>query len=92
MDERDTIRHFIGERLQRKGDAAGFSDSDSLLLSGRVDSLDVVGLVTFLEDAYGLDFSDGFDQNDFAVSQISGVEGFEPAASDVGKEAPGRLP
>ncbi len=61
---RPICTRFLAERLQRKGDAVGFVDSDSLVLSGRLDSLDVVGLLAFIEEAYGIDFSDGFDQTE----------------------------
>ena len=40
-----------------------FSDSDSLLLGGRLQSLDAVEIVVFLEETFGVDFAAiGFDQ------------------------------
>lgn len=63
MNERNAIREFLAVLLWKKGDAQPFSDSDSLLLSGRLQSLDAIELITFLEEKYGLDFADRpFDQ------------------------------
>lgn len=63
MNERNAIREFLAVLLRKKGDAQPFSDSDSLLLSGRLQSLDAIELITFLEEKYGLDFADRpFDQ------------------------------
>jgi acyl carrier protein len=68
-DTRETIRHLLQEILQKNSDTRGFSDTDSLILSGRFQSLDVLEIVTFLEERFGVDFSDGFDQ-----SQLDSVE------------------
>jgi acyl carrier protein len=63
MDQRPTIRQFLKELLATKGDALQFADSDSLLLGGRLQSLDAVEIVVFLEEQFGLDFAViGFDQ------------------------------
>ena len=44
-------------------DTRGFSDTDSLIFSGRFQSLDVLEIVVFLEERFGIDFSEGFDQS-----------------------------
>jgi acyl carrier protein len=63
MDHRDEIRRYIKELLTQKGDRQSFSDSESLLLSGRLASVDAVEIVVFLEEKYGVDFGEvGFDQ------------------------------
>jgi acyl carrier protein len=64
MDRRSAIRDFLSDLLRKKGDAQPFSDSDSLLLSGRLQSLDALELIIFLEENYGFDFADHpFDQS-----------------------------
>ena len=63
MNNRQEIRNFIEELLSHKQDREPFSDTDSLILSGRLESIDAVGIVVFLESRFGLNFADiGFDQ------------------------------
>jgi acyl carrier protein len=83
MDNRATIRKFIEELLHRKGDTASFADSDSLVLSGRLESIDVLDIVVFLESNYGVDFSDGdFDQT--MLDNVNSVLAVVKAAPTVG--------
>ncbi len=64
MNTATDIRGFIGELLRRRGDTNPFEDSESLLQSGRLQSIDATEIVIFLESHYGIDFSDiGFDQD-----------------------------
>ncbi len=64
MDQRPAIREFLKDLLATKGDSAQFSDGSSLLLSGRLQSLDAVEIVVFLEEKFGVDFADvGFAQD-----------------------------
>jgi acyl carrier protein len=63
MDHREEIRKFLQELLLQKGDKQPFSDDASLLLSGRLASVDAIEIVVFLEEKFGVNFSDvGFDQ------------------------------
>ena len=63
MNRRYAIREFLSGVLRQKGDLEPFSDSDSLLLSGRLQSLDALELIVFLEENFGFDFADHpFDQ------------------------------
>ena len=62
-DRRETIRHLLQQILQKNNDTRGFTDSDSLIFSGRFQSLDVLEIVVFLEERFGIDFSEGFDQS-----------------------------
>ena len=65
MTDRVTVREFVQSLLRPKGDQEGFADSDSLIVSGRLDSVDTIELLEFLEQQYGVDFAErGFDQND----------------------------
>jgi len=63
MDQKQQIREFLQTLLEQKGDREVFSDDSSLLLSGRLSSVDAVEIVMLLENNFGIDFSDiGFDQ------------------------------
>lgn len=63
MSDQDTVREFVAALLLRKGDTSPFTDTDSLVLSGRLDSLDVLEIVVFLESRYSFDFGERpFDQ------------------------------
>jgi len=64
MDHREEIRKCLKELLLLKGDKQPFSDDASLLLSGRLASVDAVEIVVFLEEKFGIDFAKvGFDQS-----------------------------
>jgi acyl carrier protein len=63
MDHREEIRKYLKELLVQKGDTQPFADDASLLLSGRLASVDAVDIVVFLEEKFGVDFAEiGFDQ------------------------------
>lgn len=63
MDHREQIRKYLQELLLQKGDKQPFSDDASLLLSGRLASVDAVEIVVFLEEKFAVNFSEvGFDQ------------------------------
>lgn len=59
MDQTDltAIRAFLEELLREHDDAAPFGDAESLIKTGRLDSLSVVKLVTFLESRFAVDFA-----------------------------------
>jgi acyl carrier protein len=63
-DKRDEIRGAVHRILDKKGDRRPFGDDDSLVISGRLESVDVIEIVVFLEDTYSIDFADGFDQQE----------------------------
>ena len=70
MDDRLVIREFVQKLLKRKGDGAPFSDSEQLPTRGRLQSIDAVKVLVFLEEKYGIDFAEtGFDQ-----SQVESVD------------------
>jgi acyl carrier protein len=63
MDHREEIRQYLKELLLQKGDKQPFADDASLLLSGRLASVDAVEIVVFLEEKFGVNFAElGFDQ------------------------------
>lgn len=64
MDDKTAIREFIQNLLQRNGDDADFTDNEQLITDGRLQSVDTLEVLLFLEEKYGLDFGEsGFDQN-----------------------------
>ena len=53
----------LSKAASAKGDHKPCGDSESLILSGRLQSIDAVEIVMFLESRFGLDFASiGFDQ------------------------------
>jgi acyl carrier protein len=68
-DTRETVRQKLRQILEKNDDTRGFSDTDSLVFSGRFESLDVLEIALFLESRFGLDLSEGFD-----LSRLDSVE------------------
>jgi acyl carrier protein len=63
MDRKSSIRKFLQDLLEDRGDNHELNDGSSLFLSGRLQSLDAVEVVMFLEEKFGVDFAViGFDQ------------------------------
>lgn len=75
MSTQAKIRNFLEKILNDKGDSSGFTDQQLLVTEGRLTSLDVMTIVVFLEENYGIDFSDRpFDQNEFdSVESITAL-------------------
>jgi acyl carrier protein len=71
MTEREQIRQFLVELLRkREGDIEPLGDGDSLVVSGRLTSVDVVDTLDFLETAFGFEI----DPNDFDQEQFDSVD------------------
>jgi len=80
MDQKSTIRQLMQRLLAQKGDRRPFGDSDSLLLSGRLQSVDAVEVVLFLEEQWGVDFAEiGFDE-----TQIDSVDAIDALVENAG--------
>ncbi len=63
MKGRAEIREFVQTLLTGSGDDSPLADSESLLFSGRLQSIDAVEVVVFLEENFGIDFAQvGFDK------------------------------
>jgi acyl carrier protein len=63
MSPADKIRDFVRGLLARRRDKHPFADDSSLILSGRLSSVEAVEIGVFLEENFGVDFSEiGFDQ------------------------------
>ena len=69
MADRAAIRQMFRELLDRNGDAGPFTDEERLFSTGRLQSIDGVEMVVFLEEKYGLDFAPG----GFDPESIDGV-------------------
>lgn len=73
MDHREEIRAYLKELLAQKGDTKPFIDGDSLLISGRLASVDAVDIVVFLEEKFRVDFAEvGFDQT--LIDSVDAIE------------------
>jgi acyl carrier protein len=59
MESEQMIREFLQNLLVQKKDTKPFTDDTSLILGGRLDSIDTVELVLFLETTFGLKFGSG---------------------------------
>lgn len=70
LNERAKLRRFIDELLQERDDDRGFSDSESLFASGRLESLAAVQLVAFLEQEFEIDFSNF----DFEIDLVDSID------------------
>ena len=67
------VSEFIHKLLNEHGYVEEVSSSNSLILSGLLDSLAVIHIVVFLEEQFGIDFSEVyFDQTSFdSIDQIT---------------------
>lgn len=66
-ENRATIREFLSEIVDDWNDEVG--DDDNLFSAGLLDSLAIHEMVGFLEDEFGLEFSD----SDLAVDNFASV-------------------
>ena len=71
MTQRETVREYVQKVLrENKDDTAAISDSESLVLSGRLSSLDIVDVLTFLEEQFGFEI----DPNDFDQAKFDTID------------------
>lgn len=72
MSDQEIISEFIHKLLREHNYDDEVTPSESLILSGLLDSLAVIHIVVFLEKNFGIDFSDVyFDQASFdSIDQI----------------------
>lgn len=79
MRTKEAIREFVKGLLAGHGDREPFTDDESLLTSGRLQSVDTVQMVAFLEEHFGTDFADtGFDRDMFdsvgGICRLAGLD------------------
>ena len=84
MDHREEVRKFLKELLLEKGDKQPFADDTSLLLAGRLASVDAVDIVIFLEEKFGTDFS----ELDFDPTLIDSVDAIDSLIQTAKKITP----
>jgi acyl carrier protein len=75
MKEKAEIREFVTRLLVNYDDNKPFDDFDDLFSDGRLQSIDAVEIVMFLERNFGVDFAQvGFDRDRLAsVDAIHGI-------------------
>lgn len=62
MAHTDKVRSIVSRALAEAGDEETFANSDSLIVSGRLASMDVVNIVTAIEESFGFELgADDFD-------------------------------
>jgi len=62
VNRREEVRRIVANALAESGDRQPFADADSLVISGRLESLDVVDILTALETSFGFEIdADEFD-------------------------------
>jgi acyl carrier protein len=72
-ERRERVRAFVAELLRAKGDGDPFGDDTSLyIMSGRMDSLNVIDMVNFLETEFGLDLS-GTDFSPESMDSVNSI-------------------
>ena len=80
MIEKSEIHEFVRDLLARNEENDPLTNDDSLLMSGRLQSIDAIEIVLFLEQKSGIDFAElGFDRERidsvdaiYALAQASG--------------------
>jgi acyl carrier protein len=80
MKEIAKIHNFVQSLLTRIGDDEPLTDDESLLISGRLQSIDAVGIIVFLEENFKIDFGQiGFDREQ--IDSIDAIYALTQAAS-----------
>lgn len=80
MDHKTAIRQFVRDLLASKSDGQPLSDDSSLLISGRLDSVDAVEIVVMLEEKFNINFAEiGFDQ--YMIDSIDSIDSLIRAAN-----------
>ena len=80
MDCKATIRQYLTELLVQKGDPRPFDDDASLLLGGRLDSIDTVEIILFLEKEFDIEIArDGFQRTQ--LDTVNRIDAFVRASS-----------
>jgi len=80
MDYKAEIRQCLLDILLRKGDSRPFSDDSSLFLGGRLDSIDSVEVLLFLETRFGVKLAaDGFHRS--RIDTVNAIEALVRASA-----------
>jgi acyl carrier protein len=79
---RDQLRQFILEELASAKGISQFTDDESLMANGVIDSLGVFRLVTFLEENFGVRVGD----EEITADNLSSVDTIEQLVMRKGKK------
>lgn len=69
------LREFLVDTLEKHGDRKPLADDDLLFTNGRLDSFSTMNLVMFLEENFGIDFSD-FEFDVSVLDSVNLIETF----------------
>ena len=80
MKGKADVRTFVQNLLVANGNTDRLADDESLIFSGRLQSIDAVEIVVFLEENFGIDFAEiGFDQEQ--IDSIDAIYALTQTAS-----------
>jgi acyl carrier protein len=87
VNQRDAVKQFLMDLLARRGDdGQDLTDNASLLISGRLQSIDAVEIALFLEEAFNVNFAEtGFDQE-----KVDSIEAISDLIASSAKSSPVR--
>jgi acyl carrier protein len=71
VEIRPRVRLYVTQRLRMKGDGAVLDDAEPLFSSGRLDSLDAVEMIMFIEETFGINFA----EIDFDLTRLDSIAG-----------------
>ena len=69
MNRSEEIRRIVAAALAEAGDDEPFTDEESLFVTGRLSSLDIVGILTELEQRFSVEV----EADDFDPMQLDSV-------------------
>ena len=72
-NNKQQLRGFLKQILENHGDNEAFTDEESLINTGRLNSISILGIVTYLENQYKINFS----TVDFDVELFDSVNNIE---------------
>lgn len=78
MVDKIKISEFVRSLVVAKGFDDNFSDEEALITGGMLDSMDVLNIVVFLEESFGVEF----DAIDFDPDKFDTIDGIFSMASD----------
>jgi acyl carrier protein len=80
MKGKAEIRKCVQSLLTNSGDRGPLADNESFLLTGRLQSIDAVEIVMFLEENFGIDFAQiGFDKDQ--IDSVDAIYALTQAAA-----------
>jgi acyl carrier protein len=80
MTTKTEIHQFVQELLARNDDHHSLTEDESLILSGRLQSVDAVEIVLFLEERFEIDFAEiGFDREQ--IDSVNAIDALVETAT-----------